>query len=47
MVASPGCGLSDESMPGCESAALETESFPECPPGLVVSRLGWSASMRA
>ena len=31
LVAGPGCGLSEESMSGCESAALETESFPGVP----------------
>ena len=50
VLAGPGCGFSEESMPRCESTALETESFPECPPGPVAtlaSRLVWSASMRA
>src|SRR6185437_7054953 len=45
-----GMWLFEESMPRCESTALETESFPECPPGPVAtlaSRLVWSASMRA
>jgi hypothetical protein len=46
LAAGPGSGLSEEPIWGCESAALESESFPRCPPGPVASRLFWSSSIR-
>ncbi len=33
VLADPGSGLSEELVWGCEPAALESESFPRCPPG--------------
>ena len=54
MLAGPGSGLSEEPVWGCEPVALESESLPRCPPGLVTSpvcwvssRRFWSATMRA
>ena len=35
LLAGPGSGLSEEPASGCESVALESESFPCCPPGPV------------
>jgi hypothetical protein len=35
-LAGPGSDLSEEPVWGCEPAALESESFPRCPPGPVV-----------
>jgi len=34
LVVGSGSGLSEESAPGCKPTALESESFPVCPPGL-------------
>ena len=39
VMAGPGSGLSEESVWGCEPAALESESFPRCPPGPVLAPL--------
>ena len=35
-MAGPGSDLSEELVWGCEPAALESESFPRCPPGPVL-----------
>ena len=39
-MAGPGSGLSEELVWGCEPAALESESLPRCPPGLVLVLAG-------
>jgi hypothetical protein len=43
VVAGPGSGLSEVPVWGCEPVALESESLPRCPPGLVV--MAWAASL--
>ena len=53
-VAGPGSGLSEEPVLGCEPVALESESFPCCPPGPAVACViapfdglgAWSRSRR-
>ncbi|MCP2293585.1 hypothetical protein APR08_006550 [Nocardia amikacinitolerans] len=42
-----GCDLSEVPVWGVEPVALESAAGPDCPPGLAVSRLRWSSSMRA
>jgi hypothetical protein len=46
-LAGPGSDLSEEPVWGCEPAALESESFPRCPPGpvLVVAPMVRTASL--
>jgi hypothetical protein len=39
VLAGPGSDLSEELVRGCEPVALESESFPRCPPGPVLVRV--------
>ena len=45
LVAGPGVACPKSWCAGCEPAALETESFPDCPPGPFASvTAAWRAS---
>ena len=44
-LADPGSDLSEELVWGCEPAALESETFPRCPPGPVPVPVTRSSSM--